>query len=281
MKQILSFIGSMKTMVVLMLIFAFSIGYATIVENDFGTMTAKAEIYNARWFEVLLGILALNLILNIFRYKMYTLKKAPIFIFHIGFLVILFGAAVTRYVGYEGTMHIREGMSASSIVSSNTFILVNTSYNGQKSDFSKVVYMSKRGGNSFDASFKMKDKKIDVKLLKYIPNAVEKLVNDSKNGIPMAKFMVTSRGSGKPVVIEQGKYFDAGKFILDFDSGVTFNKPVIKIFMNGDTLYMNHASKLSYFKMADRSKGELKASDKEVLNKRVLYSTVYGSNFVL
>ena len=95
MTKILSFIGSMKTMAVLMLIFAFAIGYATIVENDFGTMTAKAEIYNARWFEVLMGLLAINLVYNIFKFKMYTLKKAPIFIFHVAFLIILFGA------GYE------------------------------------------------------------------------------------------------------------------------------------------------------------------------------------
>ncbi len=66
MKQVLSILGSMKTMAVLMSIFAFSTGYATIVENDFGTMTAKAEIYNAQWFEILMGLLAINLVLNIY-----------------------------------------------------------------------------------------------------------------------------------------------------------------------------------------------------------------------
>ncbi|MDO8455269.1 MAG: cytochrome c biogenesis protein ResB, partial [Sulfurimonas sp.] len=113
MKKLLSFLGSMNTMAVLMLLFAASCGYATFVENDYGTITAKAEIYNALWFEILLGFLTLNLILNIVNYKMYTLKKAPLFIFHMAFIVILIGAAITRYVGFEGSMHIREGESSS------------------------------------------------------------------------------------------------------------------------------------------------------------------------
>ena len=71
MNKLLSLLGSMKTMAVLMLVFAVSIGYATFIENDYGTMTAKADIYNARWFEILLGLLAVNLILNILNFKIF------------------------------------------------------------------------------------------------------------------------------------------------------------------------------------------------------------------
>ncbi|MEK6658523.1 MAG: cytochrome C biogenesis protein, partial [Campylobacterota bacterium] len=109
MKQLLSVLGSMKTMALMMLIFAFAIGYATFIENDYGTITAKANIYNARWFEILIALLTINLTINIFRYKMFSVKKAPIFIFHLSFIIIVLGAAITRFVGFEGTMHIREG----------------------------------------------------------------------------------------------------------------------------------------------------------------------------
>ena len=281
MKQFLSFISSMKTMAILMLIFAVSIGYATIVENDFGTMTAKAEIYNARWFEVLLGLLAINLMFNIYKYKMYTLKKAPIFIFHIGFLVILFGAAVTRYEGFEGTMHIREGSESSSIVSAETFVTLKASKNNKVSEDYKMTYLSVRGDNSLSLSTNIGDKKVTVDLVKYIPDAVEALVEDKEHGEPIAKFMVTAQGKGKPVALNQGSYFDGGSFILDFDSNRTFNKPVVKISLKGETPYIEHQDKLSYFRMADRSKGELKANAKDKLNKRVLYSTPNGGSFVL
>jgi len=281
MKQILSLITSMKTMATLMLIFAFSVGYATIVENDFGTMTAKAEIYNARWFEVLLGLLAFNLALNIHKYKMYTLKKAPIFLFHAGFLVILIGAAITRYVGYEGTMHIREGAEASSIVSSDTYVVVEAQSGSEKIIDSKKVYLSARSQNSIELSLPLNDKNVGVNLVEYIPDAVETLVEDKESGKPMAKFMLTQNGKGKPVALEQGQFVDGGSFIIDFGSGETFSKPLISITLEGDTPYMTHDETLSFFRMADRVKGDLSAKGKDVLNQRVLYSTPDGGSFVL
>ena len=279
MKKILSLIGSMQTMAILMFIFAFAIGYATIVENDYGTMTAKAEIYNARWFEVLLGLLAVNLLYNIYKFKMYKLSKAPIFIFHIAFLIILFGAAVTRYFGYEGTMHIREGMSSSSILSSDPYLNIQVSDGNIQKTLSKILYLSKRGDNDFEASLKLKDKKVAIKLVEYIPNAIETLVAD-KNGKAIAKLMITGGDKGKPVALQEGKFYDAGNFVLDFNSGERFDKPVIAMYIKDGKLYMKHKMKLSYLKMADRSKGNLDANENEIFNKRVLYSTDLGG-FVL
>ncbi len=74
MNKIYSLLSSMKTMAALMLLFAITIGYATFVENDYGTMSAKADIYNARWFEIMLGLLALNLVLNILKF-IYVINK--------------------------------------------------------------------------------------------------------------------------------------------------------------------------------------------------------------
>ena len=281
MKQLLSIISSMKTMAILMLIFAFSVGYATIVENDFGTMTAKAEIYNARWFELLLGLLALNLALNIHKYKMYTLKKAPMFLFHSGFLVILLGATITRYAGYEGTMHIREGGDASSIVSSDTFVSVDARSATDAVNLSKKVYLSARSQNNIDISLSVNGKNVNVSLLEYIPDAVETLVEDKEHGKPIAKFMLTQNGQGKPVALEQGQFVNGGSFIIDFGSGETFDKPLISITLKGDTPYITHDEALSTFRMADRVKAELSANATDELYQRVLYSTPDGGSFVL
>ncbi|RUM65242.1 MAG: cytochrome C biogenesis protein [Sulfurimonas sp.] len=281
MKHILSFISSMRTMAILMLIFAFSVGYATIVENDFGTMTAKAEIYNAQWFEVLLGLLALNLALNIHKHKMYTFKKAPIFLFHSGFLIILLGAAITRYAGYEGTMHIREGGEASSMVSADTFVGVSAQSIGKVVKESKKVYLSERSSNSIDISLSVNEKNVNVSLIEYIPDAVETLVEDKEHGTPIAKFMLTQNGQGKPVALKQGQFFNGGSFIMDFGSGEIFSKPVISITLKDDTPYMTHDETLSFFRMADREKGEFSANTTNVLNQRVLYTTLDGGSFVL
>ena len=102
-----------------MLVFAVASGYATFIENDYGTMTAQAVVYKARWFEILLIVLALNLVINIVRFNMFQKKKALVLLFHVSFLVILVGAGITRYYGFEGVMHIREGQSSNLLTSSS------------------------------------------------------------------------------------------------------------------------------------------------------------------
>ena len=51
MKKIQSILISTRTMAVLLLVYAFAMAYATFLENDYGTPTAKALIYEAKWFE--------------------------------------------------------------------------------------------------------------------------------------------------------------------------------------------------------------------------------------
>ena len=42
MNKLLNFLVSTRTMAVLLLVYAFAMAYATFVENDYGTPTAKA-----------------------------------------------------------------------------------------------------------------------------------------------------------------------------------------------------------------------------------------------
>ena len=172
MKQIVSIFSSMKTMAVLMLIFAFAIGYATFVENDYGTITAKADIYNAFWFELLIALLSINLIMNIFKYKMFSINKAPIFIFHLSFIIIVLGAAITRFVGFEGTMHIREGDVATTMLSSDTYFSVSANVGDKTKETSQTLYLSKKNKNSLSSSLNIEGKDVHVELIDYIPYSI-------------------------------------------------------------------------------------------------------------
>jgi len=279
MKQLLSIFSSIKTMAILMLIFAVSIGYATFIENDYGTITAKADVYNARWFEVLLALLAINLILNIKKYKMYTIKKAPIFIFHIAFIVILIGAAMTRYIGYEGTMHIREGKSASTMISSETYFKVDAKVNNKTVSTSKSLYLSKRTSNHVSSSLSIDDKDVKVDLVEYIPDAIETTVAD-KDGKAYASMMVTGNGKGEPVTLGEGEFFESDNFVLDFNSGKDFDKQVISLYVKDGQFFMNYDMTLSFLKMDTRVKGDLKPNTKEPFTTRTLFS-FEGGGFVL
>ena len=60
--KFIAFLFSMRLMAILILLFFVAIGYATFIENDFGTQTAKALIYNTTWFELIIVLLSVNMI---------------------------------------------------------------------------------------------------------------------------------------------------------------------------------------------------------------------------
>src|SRR3989338_1237919 len=100
MKYIYDTLFSTKTTVILLLIFAAAIGAATFVEDKYDTVTAKMLIYNAKWLEFVLLLLALNFIGNIKRYNMLRKEKLAGLTFHIAFIVLIVGGGVTRYTGF-------------------------------------------------------------------------------------------------------------------------------------------------------------------------------------
>ena len=51
-------------------------------------------------------LFVINFVGNIFKYKLFRRDKLP-FGLHLSFILILVGAFVTRYIGYEGVMPIR------------------------------------------------------------------------------------------------------------------------------------------------------------------------------
>lgn len=271
----------MKMMAVLMLIFAVSIGYATFVENDYGTMTAQAVIYKARWFEALMIILAINLMINIVRFKMIQQKKILILMFHVSFLIILIGAGITRYYGFEGMMHIREGHSSNLLTSSDTYFkAVFTEKEGAKSQYKQPMLMSKMSHNSFDTKVDLDGgKAVNIELVEYIPNATKSIVEDP-NGEPIINMMVTSGSSGEPVQLKEGEYYEGTAVVLNFGSKVQFDKPVVNFFVENGQLRMNHDMKLGSFYMDDKSTGNIEPSNNSEATQRTLFSTD-GTNFVI
>ncbi|MBU3014919.1 cytochrome c biogenesis protein CcsA [Poseidonibacter lekithochrous] len=120
--KISSVLFSFKTTLTLLAILAIGAGYATFIENDFGTSSARVLVYNNIWYETILVLTTVNLTGIIFKYKMW--KNTPRFIFHTSFVVILIGAGVTRYTGYEGIMQIKEGTTENRMISLEPYLQV-------------------------------------------------------------------------------------------------------------------------------------------------------------
>ncbi len=278
MNKILSLLGSMKTMAVLMLIFAVAIGYATFVENDYGTMTAKADIYNARWFEILLALLAVNLTLNIINFKMARREKALVLMFHVSFLVILVGAAVTRYIGYEGTMHIREGEQSDVIVSAEPYVTFTVVKGDKNYTFQEPLFLSKRSSNHFERELDVGGEKVAVKLEDYMGDARYEAVED-QNGKPYLNLMVTGSDGAQQVELTEGEFVEGNDVVLDFNSGKTFDKPVVAISVEDGKAFMTAPQELMTLSMDTQQTAGLKAGKHEFAT-RTLYQSAQ-SGFVL
>jgi cytochrome c-type biogenesis protein CcsB len=138
---------------------------ATFIENDFGTSTARVLVYNSFWYELALVLSIVNLMGIMYRRKMW--KQKAKFIFHTSFVIMLIGAAMTRYVGYEGIMHIKEGQTQSEMNSLEPYIQVTITSNGKKyySEFQKEF--SAIGSNDFNYIVQFEDKELQLTLDSY------------------------------------------------------------------------------------------------------------------
>ena len=103
-KKIINVSFSLQTTVVLAIIFLIAQAYATLLPK---MEVAWDIVYGKFWFELIMWLLAINLIGVLIKYKTY--KKPPVFTLHLAVLIILLGAAITRYFGYEGQLYLRNG----------------------------------------------------------------------------------------------------------------------------------------------------------------------------
>ncbi|MEA2018047.1 MAG: cytochrome c biogenesis protein CcsA [Campylobacterota bacterium] len=164
-KNITDILFSTKTMLLLFGLLAIGAAVATFIENDYGTSTARVLVYNHWWYEIVLTLSIVNLTGIIIQRKMWRTKAK--FIFHVSFIVMLIGAAMTRYVGYEGIMHIKEGQTQSDMISLEPYIQVTIDFEGKRyySEFQKEF--SAIGDNSFSYDVNFANKNLNLSLDNY------------------------------------------------------------------------------------------------------------------
>ncbi|MGE4294492.1 MAG: cytochrome c biogenesis protein CcsA [Campylobacterales bacterium] len=272
-------IVSMRTVLVLMILLAFGSAAATFIENDFGNDSARALVYNHWWFEGVMFLLAIGLVGNMVRFKMWQKEKMPIFIFHASFLLILFGAFVTRHFGYEGTMNIREGKSSNVILSQRAHIKASSS--GLHASW--PVLLTPLTDNDFSFSANLGGgAPLTIEHKAFYANAGEAIVPDAKNGKPYVSVMV-SAGNSEPISVDlfENEYVDLGAGILGFGNELNFERPAIVIGYDQDQLTVRAHSDLTRLDMDTREQAGLRAHSVHPLDRRKLYTTLEGINLVL
>ncbi|EOC4235747.1 TPA: cytochrome c biogenesis protein CcsA [Campylobacter jejuni] len=268
MKNIIKSIGDLKVSVVLFLLFALFCALATFIESAYGTPTAWAMVYDTFWFEYIQLLLGINLLCGMFRYKMFGLKKLPLMIFHISFLFILVGSAMTRYAGFEGILPIREHTQNSLIESSKTSLRISAIKDGERYSAVNDRYI---GNLPFANSFKLKlNLGDDQAVLKYkdlILNA-HYTYKENNNSDPLLVLMLSQKGSqGVDVKFEKGevKNIEGVNFAFMNDN---VKAPFVKI---DENLTLSSSENLHFLSMLDGQNLDLKIGEKANAKERRLY----------
>jgi len=269
-------IFSMKMAVLMLFLFGVTIGVATFIENDYGTQTARALVYKAQWFEVFLAYFVAILIYNMIRVKSYKGKPA-VFLFHFSFLVIAIGALVTRYVGYEGVMHIREGETSAVMVSDANVLQVYAEADKARASVEKELYLSSMTTNRLKESLSVGQKKVEVELVKYMPTA-EEIAVPSQEGKKLLELKISTGQKGEIYYLAKGEQKDFGAFYVGFDVQKPTDKPMFLISEQDGGYKVDFPFTLETLNMNDKTSGELQGGMNDFQD-RMLYR--FGSNAIV
>ncbi|MCF6222168.1 MAG: cytochrome c biogenesis protein CcsA [Flavobacteriaceae bacterium] len=281
MKKLINLIISSKATLILLIIFTIAIAAATFVEDSYDTITAKLLIYNAKWFEFLLFLLAVNFIGSIKKYHLYRIGRWTGLLFHSAFIVVIIGAGVTRYIGFEGSMHIREGESSNIMVSSDPYLIVNAVENKLNYKVDRLINFSAITDNYFNVEIETNEKsKIEVSYKDYLKNATETYLESDQKGIKVIELTVSVDGHKDIILIKDGEIKETHGHFFAYNN-YDREDAVILISNNGKTL-ISYPGAIKTSKMPELTIGEIPKDSIGELKPKYLYEPLEtGIGFVL
>ena len=204
-KRIVRFIFSSPMTIFLLSLLALVLATATFIEEKYDTQTAKQLVYQAKWFEFIFLLLVLNLLGHIKQYNLLSRKKWAGLLFHIAFIVIIIGAGVTRYFGFEGSMPIREGQTSNIIYSADPHLQVSVQDKSKNLHFDEPFIVSRFTKNAKHIEFATESNgKIAVDYREFIPNAVQSIKANVEGGKDMIELIVANEDGQQNIFLENG-----------------------------------------------------------------------------
>lgn len=268
MKKLQDILISTRTMAVLLLAYAFAMAYATFLENDYGTPTAKALIYEAKWFELIMFLLILNFIGNIGRYRLWKKEKWPVLVFHLAFVLIFIGGAITRYISFEGTMHIREGETSNEIVTDKNFFKIQIEEKGDVLNYQDIPYLMSPLHKDFKATYDFHGKQIRVFAKDYVQRKKDSLVAEP-NGTEYLHLVSTGQTGRQNIYIKPGETKSINGTLVTFNRAI---EGAVEFKNEGGKLFIKTPVDASYMTMATQATGNTKKDEFQPLALRSLYT---------
>ena len=278
--KLINALFSTRLTALLFIAFSVSMGIGTFIENDFNTTTAKIWIYNAWWFEAMMGMFVLNFVGNIARYRLLRWEKWPVLTLHLSWILIIFGAFITRYIGYEGIMPIREGASEQVFMSEKTYltVFVDGEIDGQprRKKLQDDMLLAAATHNDFVWNNNFNGQSFQIQYQEFIENAEEGLVEDP-NGEEFIKIVEAGDGNRHDHYLKSGEISNIHNVLF------ALNKPTsgaINIRYDGENYFIQSPFSGSYLRMADQQQGAVDQEIEQPLQLRSLYNLA-GMQFVI
>ena len=270
MKKIFKYLFSFVTTSIIFIFFATAIAYATFIENDFDTKTAMALVYNAWWFELLLTALVFNLCGSLFYNKLFKSKKWGVIMFHLSFIFIFVGSALTRYYSFEGMMHIREGKSSNFITTLSPYLKIKVIENDSTFLESTRLVLSPNVYTSFNENFSINGKSIKVKGLDYYVNAVEAAMPSINGEAIISLFVEDTDGNKQRLFLKDGTYTKVGDLSFGYNSK---KKSDIRFYVERDSVYVDSDIETTFFNMYKMAIELDTLKEKSIISKNDLFTS--------
>ncbi|MDO5607567.1 MAG: cytochrome c biogenesis protein CcsA [Capnocytophaga sp.] len=279
-KSIGKIIFSTRLMAVLFVTFAVAMGLGTFIETRYSIETARAWIYNAWWFELIMFLFMVNFIGNIRRYNLLKRENWAVLLLHLSWVFIIVGAFITRYISDEGIMSLREGETADFYLSDRTYItaFVDGMHGGEglRKSNQKEVLFSKEANNKYHWKSEFKGIPFEVSYKDFIRGATDGFVEDP-NGQYYLKIVESGGGNRHEHYIGYGQVMNVHGVLF------AFNRPTdgaINISMTEDGNFIDTPFEGSYMTMATQERFPVQKDSIQPFHLRSLY-TLGEMSFVI
>ncbi|WP_238784456.1 cytochrome c biogenesis protein CcsA [Blattabacterium cuenoti] len=206
---------------------------ATFLEKKYSTNVAKIFIYESTWFETIMFLIIINLIGNIWKYKLWNKNKFPLFIFHISFIFIFIGGVFSRYYSFEGTLSLREGETNRRIVSKKNYIKLQIDQ-GKHIMFYQDPYILSSFHNGYKGKFLFKGNILKIKIVNYIPCA-KGILSQKNTEEKILKIVSTNKKGRTENFLKNGTIIKINGIIFSLNKKIPFG---IQIFEKENNLYV-------------------------------------------
>jgi len=277
--KILQLLFSTKFMLVLLILFPLAMGVGTFLESWYSTDAARIWIYNAWWFELLMLLLMVNFMGNIKKYNLLSKEKLSVLILHLSFIFILLGAFVTRYIGDEGVMPIRENNVSNTYLSEKTYltVFIDGTEDGvpQRKTLKSYLLLSEHVNNDFTINDDFYSKDFSISYDDYKENVTEGLVLDP-SGERYIKLVEALDGNRQDHYIKEGQVTSIQNILFSFNY---YQKGAINITSEACEYFIESPFDGIYTIMSNQQSAELNKDKKQLLELRSLYQ-IPGFQFV-